>query len=222
MNAIRFGLYAGIIWALASVLLIEISIIQGNQTAWVELDFRFLSGIVLTISHSLGLEESLPQLIQYSQYGMPVNAFNVITAIVTGFIDGFVSGFFIAIFYNFLSIISEPRNFPSAIKFGIATGIVLGICSSLLALVSILYNFEINSFGIAIRPMFLTFLGLSEITQIADGTTLAAISESYLTFPNSTKGVIGWGLWGFVDGFIGGVIIAFIFTRAKRALRPIN
>jgi len=220
MNAIRFGLYAGIIWALASVLLIEISVMEGAPTAWVELDFRFLSGIALVILHALDIGASLSGVIQYSQFGMPINAINTIIAIITGFIDGFVSGFFIAIFYNFLSIISEGKNFPTTIKFGIATGIVLAICSGLLALVSMQYNFEIDSFGFAIRPMYLTFQGISNITLITDGSFLSSAADSYLLFPNNKDGVIKWALWGFVDGFIGGVILAFIYTRIKDFLRP--
>ncbi len=219
MNAIRFALYAGIIWALASVLLIEISVIEGAATAWVELDFRFLSGIALVILHALDMGANLSGLIQYSQFGMPVNAINTIVAIITGFIDGFVSGFFIAIFYNFLSIISEGKNFPTTIKFGIATGIVLAICSGLLALVSIQYNFEIDSFGFAIRPMYLTFQGISNITQITDGTLLSSVANSYLLFPDNNDGVIKWALWGFVDGFIGGAIISFLFLKAKERIR---
>lgn len=215
MNAIRFAVYTGIIWALASALLIEISVMGGAQTAWVELDFRFLSGIALIIIHSLNFEADISQLINYAQFGMPINAINVIIAISTGFIDGFVSGFFIAIFYNFLSIISEGRNFPTTIKFGIATGIVLAICSGLLALVSIQYDFEITSFGFAIRPMFLVFLGLSELSAISDSTLYQSISNSYLSFPNSNTGVISWAIGGFIDGLIGGVFIAFIFTRFK-------
>ena len=220
MNAIRFGLYAGIIWALASVLLIEISVMEGAPTAWVELDFRFLSGIALAILHALDIGASLSGVIQYSQFGMPINAINTIIAIITGFIDGFASGFFIAIFYNFLSIISEGKNFPTTIKFGIATGIVLAICSGLLALVSMQYNFEIDSFGFAIRPMYLTFQGISNITLITDGSFLSSAADSYLLFPNNKDGVIKWALWGFVDGFIGGVILAFVFTRIKNFLRP--
>ncbi len=222
MNAIRFATYTGIIWALASVLLIEISVMEGAPTAWVELDFRFLSGITLVLLHSLDVGGSLSELIDYMQYGMPISAINVIIAIITGFIDGFASGFFIAIFYNFLSIISEGKNFPTTIKFGIATGIVLAICSALLALVSIQYNFEIESFGFAIRPMFLIFLGISNIIQIVDGSTLGAISESYLIFPISGRGVVEWGLWGFVDGLIGGILVAFLFTRIKKILRPVS
>ncbi len=219
MKEIRFAVYAGIRWALASVLLIEISVIEGAATAWVELDFRFLSGIALVILHALDMGANLSGLIQYSQFGMPVNAINTIVAIITGFIDGFVSGFFIAIFYNFLSIISEGKNFPTTIKFGIATGIVLAICSGLLALVSIQYNFEIDSFGFAIMPMYLTFQGISNITQITDGTLLSSVANSYLLFPDNNDGVIKWALWGFVDGFIGGAIISFLFLKAKERIR---
>ena len=52
MNAIRFGIYAGVIWAIVSVVLIEISVMNGSEIAWVELDFRFLTGIVLIIIHA--------------------------------------------------------------------------------------------------------------------------------------------------------------------------
>ncbi|MGB2692978.1 MAG: hypothetical protein WBB48_07810 [Thermodesulfobacteriota bacterium] len=222
MNAIRFAIYTGIIWAVASVLLIEISVIQGAETAWVELDFRFLSGITLVLLHSLDIGGSLSEVINYMQFGMPINGINVIIAIITGFVDGFVSGFFIAIFYNFLSIISEGKNFPTTIKFGISTGIVLAICSGLLALVSVQYNFEIESFGFAIRPVFLTFLGISNLIEITQSSALATISESYLLFPDSNAGAISWTLWGFVDGFIGGVLISYFFTRIKKVLRPVS
>jgi hypothetical protein len=219
MNAIRFGLYTGILWAGASLLLIELSILNGAPTAWVELDFRFLTGIVLIILNSLDFGANLSELIHHAQFGMPANALNTIIALITGFIDGFVSGFFIAIFYNFLSIISEGKNFPTTIKFGIATGIVLGICSWLLALISMLYNFEITSFSFAIRPLFLTFAGISNIHQIAQGSLLSGAMESYLTFPHSYGDAVEWGIWGFVDGFIGGVSISYLFLKIKSRLQ---
>jgi len=219
MNAIKFGVYTGVIWAIASGLLIELSVINGSMTAWIELDFRFLSSIVFIILNYVGHKEGLSQLIYYSQYGMPINAVNVIIVIITGFIDGYVSGFFIAIFYNFLSIISEGKNFPKTIKFGIAVGIVLGICSGLLAWVSMLFSFEITSFGFAIRPMFLFFLGLAELSLVTAGSALLYISNSYLIFPYSTGGVFIWAMWGFVDGLIGGVIVSYLFLRAKTMLK---
>jgi len=219
MNAIRFGLYTGILWAGASLLLIELSILNGAPTAWVELDFRFLSGIALIILHAIDMGANLSELIHYAQFGMPVNALNTIFALITGFLDGFASGFFIAIFYNLFSIIFEGRNLPTSLKFGTATGIVLGICSGLLALISILYNFEITSFDFTIRPVFLIFLGISNITQNLDGSLISAVSESYLIFPHSYGGAFEWGLWGFVDGFIGGTVIAFIFIRIKNYYR---
>jgi hypothetical protein len=219
MNAIRFGIYTGILWAGASLLLIEVSILNGAPTAWVELDFRFLSVIILIILHAFDLGANLSAVISYSQFGIPITALNTIIALITGFIDGFLSGFFIAIFYNFLSIISEGRKFPATIKFGIATAIVLAICSGLLAIVSMLYNFEITSFGFAIRPVYLTFLGIPSLVQIPEGSLLSSAMESYLMFPHGYGGVIGWTLWGFVDGFIGGTILAFIFMSIKNFYR---
>jgi len=220
MNATRFGIYAGILWAGASLLLIEISILNGDPTAWVELDFRFLTGIALIILHAFDMGAYLSAVISYSQFGMPINALNTIIALITGFIDGFVSGFFIAVFYNLFSIIFEGKKFPTTIKFGIATGIVLGICSGLLAIISMLYNFEIPSFDFAVRPVFLAFLVISHIPQNLDGSIIATAIESYLMFPHGYGGVIEWTLWGFVDGFIGGVILAFIFLSLKKLFRP--
>ena len=216
MNAIRFGIYAGILWAGASLLLIEISVLNGAPTAWVELDFRFLSGITLIVLHSFNMGENISTVISYAQLGMPINALNIIIVGITGFIDGFVSGFFIAIFYNFLSIISEGKKFPTTIKFGIATGIVLGICSGLLALISTLYNFEITSFDFSIRPVF---LGLMTLSDIFETSAINAVSESYLIFPHAYRGVIEWTLWGFVDGFIGGAILSFLYLKTKGILK---
>jgi len=220
MNAIKFGLYTGILWAGASLLLIELSILNGVPTAWVELDFRFFTGIVLIILHSFDMEAYLSTIISYSQFGMPVNALNTIIALITGFIDGYVSGFFITIFYNMFSIIFEGKRFPAALKFGIATGIVLGICSGLLALISMLYNFEITSFDFAIRPVFLAFSTVSNITQIPGDSLLSSAMESYLLFPHSYGDVMEWALWGLVDGFIGGAILSFLFLKTKGLLRP--
>ncbi len=212
MNAIRFGIYAGTIWAIVSVMLIEISVINGADIAWVELDFRFLTGIVLVLIHALDMGGSVSGLISYAQFGMPINSFNTIFAIILGFIDGFVSGFFIVIYYNLISIIFEKRDLPTSLKFGVATGKVLGICSGLLGLVSMYYNFGITSFDFSIRPVFLAFMAIPD-------TTLIALRESYLLFPHTYWGVIEWTLWGFVDGLIGGVILSFVFIRLRRTLR---
>ncbi len=208
MNAIRFGVYAGIIWALVSVVLIEISIMNGSDIAWVELDFRFLSGIVLIVIHAANMGASVFQLIHYAQYGIPIDAFNTIFAIVSGFIDGFVSGFFIVIYYNLISIMFEKKDVPASLKFGIATGKIFGICSGLLGLVSMYYNFQITSFSFSVRPVFLAFMAIPE-------STLTTLRESYLLFPHTYWEVIEWTIWGFVDGFIAGIILAFIFLKIR-------
>ncbi len=208
MNAIRFGVYAGIIWALVSVVLIEISIMNGSDIAWVELDFRFLSGIVLIVIHAANMGASVFKLIHYAQYGIPIDAFNTIFAIVSGFIDGFVSGFFIVIYYNLISIMFEKKDVPASLKFGIATGKIFGICSGLLGLVSMYYNFQITSFSFSVRPVFLAFMAIPE-------STLTTLRESYLLFPHTYWEVIEWTIWGFVDGFIAGIILAFIFLKIR-------
>lgn len=208
MNAIRFGVYAGVIWAIVSVILIEISVINGAEIAWVELDFRFLTGIILIIAHALDWGGSFSQLISYAQSGMPINALNTIFAIASGFLDGFVSGFFIAIYYNLISIIFENRDLPASLKFGVATGKILGICSGLLGLVSMYYNFQITSFDFSVRPVFLAFMVVPE-------TIFTTLRESYLLFPHTYWGVIEWALWGFVDGFIGGAIVAYLYLKIK-------
>jgi len=78
-----------------------------------------------------------------------------------------------------------------------------------------LYSFEITSFDFAIRPVFLIFSAVSHIPQNIDGSFLSAAIESYSMFPLNYGGVIEWTLWGFVDGFIGGTILAFIFISIK-------
>ncbi|NIP23886.1 MAG: hypothetical protein GWN81_20315, partial [Phycisphaerae bacterium] len=191
MNAIRFGVYAGLIWALVSVVLIEISVINGSETAWVELDFRFLSGLGLITMYGLDLSAGVSEIIKIAQYGMPINALNSIAAIASGFIDGFVSGFFIAIYYNLISIVFESKDLPAPLKFGVATGKVFGICSGLLGLVSMYYNFLIEAFSFSIRPVFLAIMAIPE-------SSLTTLRESYLLFPHTYWGVIQWVLWGFV------------------------
>ena len=214
MNAIRFGIYAGVIWAIVSVVLIELSVMNGSDIAWVELDFRFLTGIVLIIIHAADIGASASQLIHYAQYGIPINAFNTIFAIASGFIDGFVSGFFIAVYYNLITIIFENRELPASLKFGVATGKIFGICSGLLGLVSMYYNFQITSFSFSVRPVFLAFTAIPE-------STLTTLRESYLLFPHTYWGVVEWALWGFADGLIAGTIISFLFIEIRRRLRPL-
>ncbi len=208
MNAIRFGVYAGLIWALVSVVLIEISVINGSETAWVELDFRFLSGLGLITMYGLDLSAGVSEIIKIAQYGMPINALNSIAAIASGFIDGFVSGFFIAIYYNLISIVFESKDLPAPLKFGVATGKVFGICSGLLGLVSMYYNFLIEAFSFSIRPVFLAIMAIPE-------SSLTTLRESYLLFPHTYWGVIQWVLWGFLDGFIAGAVLAYLFLKIK-------
>lgn len=215
MNAIRFGIYAGIIWTALSLILIEMSVLDGASSAWVELDFRFLTGLTLTILHWLDLGDSVYEIIQYAQFGLPISAVNVTIAAFLGFIDGFASGFFIAIYFNAISIIFERYDLPATLKFGVATGKVFGICSGLLGLVTMYYNFSIKSFDFSIRPIFLFFSAIPE-------TSLTSIKDSYMLFPHTYWGVVEWTLWGFVDGFIGGAAICFLLLYIRKKLRPIE
>ncbi len=52
-------------------------------------------------------------------------------------------------------------------------------------------------------------------------STLATLRESYLLLPHTYWGVIEWALWGFVDGFIAGTIVSFLFVETRRRLKPL-
>lgn len=215
MNTLRFGTYAGAAWALGSLMLIIFSIAGGSDASWVELDFRPLTWGTLLIANVLGLEYPFRQIALYAQYGFPIEPVLVAASLLLAFADGFVSGFLIALLYNLISIIREAGKPHPALYFGVAAGVMLGICSGLLALVGIEYGFLITSFDFTVRPVWALF------TLVPDPgiTAYTVLSDSYLYFPKSYIGALVWTGWGFTDGFIWGVVIAYIYLIARGLFR---
>lgn len=215
MNTLRFGIYAGAAWALGSLILIIFSVVIGADASWVELDLRPLTWGALLVADALGLEYPFRQVALYAQYGFPVEPVLVAVSLALAFADGFVSGFLIAILYNLISIIREGGKPLPALYFGVASGVVLGICSGLLALAGIAYDFQITTFDFTVRPVWMLF------TYVPDPGIAAytALGDSYLYFPETYLGVLEWAGWGFVDGFIWGVVIAYIYLAARKLFR---
>ncbi len=211
MNTLRFGIYAGAAWALVSLILIILSIAGGADASWVELDFRPLTWGTLLIADGLGFSSSFRQVALYAEYGLPIEPVLLAVSLLLAFADGFVSGFLIALLYNLISIIREGSKPLPALYFGIAAGIVLGICSGMLALVGIMYGFLITSFDFTVRPVWALFTLIPE----PGSETYTALKDSYIYFPKQYAGALWWALWGFADGFIAGTVLAFIYTRTR-------
>ena len=211
MRPLRFATYSGIVWACGTLLLILISLAQGDYVSWVELDFRPLTGTLLIASEALGLGSHFERIITYIENGMPITPVNVVLSTVLGLADGFVSGFLIALIYNFIRGKRTSQGF-SVLNFALATGIIFGLCSGLLAVLSVEYSLDLKTFDFSIRPLFLAFTAVPD--PGADGL-LSAAKLSYMLFPHSYTEVPAWAVWGFLDGFIGGAVGAYIYLRIK-------
>lgn len=209
MRALKSGIIGGIIWACASLLLVAISIALGDQVSWVELDFRPLTGTVLLAADALGLGTKFDTFISYAQNGMPITPENIVISIALGFADGFASGFLIALIYN---ILKGKQAAPgiSVLSFGLSFGLVFALCSGILAAVSLAYAFHLESFDFSIKPLFLL---LTQFEEFLSSEFLYRAKESYIYFPKNTAGVFYWILWGFIDGFAGGALLAYIYTK---------
>lgn len=213
MNTVRFGFYAGAVWALVSLILIIISLMNGDSTAWVELDFRPLTESVMLAASAFGGEPAFSRIILYAETGLPITPIHVALCVILAFGDGFASGFLIALLYNLISILREKSKPLPAMYFGVAAGIVLGISSGLLALTGIEYGINILSFDFTVRPVWGIFFALSGVVT---AESLDTLRQSYTYFPGTYSGALAWAGWGFIDGFIGGLAISFIYIRLKR------
>ena len=216
MKTLRFGIYAGGLWALVSVTLIAASVLMGYRLAWVELDFRILSGSLLLAADALGFGESVRSFAIYADTGLPVTPLHVTACAALSFVDGFTSGVIIALVYNMLTGRKEPGTARKAACFGIAAGITLGIASGLLALTCMVYGVGIVSFDFTVRPVWVTFYLLSK-TGMPE--ILSPIRDSYMYFPGDYTGALAWAAWGFVDGLVGGAALAYLFLKFRGIFR---
>lgn len=216
MNTLRFGIYAGALWALVSLILIAASVLIGYRLAWVELDFRVLSGAFLLAADALGFGDSLSGIAYYADTGLPVTPLHVTACAALSFADGFTSGVIIALVYNMLTGRKERGTACKAAYFGIAAGVVLGIASGLLALVCMAYGVGIVSFDFTVRPVWVTFYLLSK-TGLPG--FLFPLMVSYVYFPNEPAGALAWAAWGFIDGLVGGAALAYLFLKFRGIFR---
>ncbi|MGH7850954.1 MAG: hypothetical protein ACREOP_11690 [Thermodesulfobacteriota bacterium] len=212
MKTLRFGIYAGALWALVSLVLIAASVLMAYRLAWVELDFRVLSGTLLLAADALGFGESLSGIAIYADTGLPVTPLHVTACAALSFADGFVSGVIIAIVYNALTGNRRISLIRKALSFGIAAGITLGIASGLLALTSMAYGLAIVSFDFTVRPVWVTFYIL---TKTGMPGVLYPLWDSYVYFPARYAGALAWAGWGFIDGLAEGAVIAYLYLRIR-------
>lgn len=207
MSPLRFGIYAGIFWSLASLLLVVLSALGGSVTSWTELDFRPLTEIVLLAGDFLGHGRAFETVIRYAEYGVPITAPGVAAALITAGIDGFAAGVITAAVYNTLTAGKSPGAAGKALAFGAGLGVALGVSSFLLSAVAIEYSFGMTEFDFTIRPVWLA------LTAFPDA--FPSLGHSYLIFPESYAGAAAWGAWGFLDGLIGGFAGAYVVLRIR-------
>lgn len=211
MRPIRFAIYSGIVWACAALLLVIISIANGEAFSWVELDFRPLTGSALIAADALGLGSHFEGIISYAENGMPLTPVNIILSTLLGFADGFVSGALIALIYKLFQSKQAAPGF-SVLSFALSFGIVFGLCTGILAVISVEYALNLRMFDFSIRPLFLLFTQLEEFFR---NEFLYKARQSYLLFPKTYSEVFYWTLWGFLDGFAGSAAGAYIYTKVK-------
>ena len=195
MKPFSFALIVGRIWAVVSLSIVLIALFQGMNRAYVELDFRLFSGFVLLFGWIFDIKEFFSPFLSYAN-GYEINFINTFYAALIGFVDGFASGYLIAVIFNFVRKLTLNKLF----LFTLSCGVVFGLCSYLLALVNIIYDLGYDSFDFSIRPVYIMQFLINSF--VYSGLAL----DSYINFPHSYSGCISWLLWGFVDGFLGGVI----------------
>lgn len=212
MNTLRFGIYAGALWALVSLILIIASVLIGYRFAWVELDFRILSGALLLAADALGFGDSVSSFAFYAETGLPETPLHIISCAAVSFADGFASGIIIAVIYNAITRGKNGSVLRKALSFGIAAGVVLGIASGLLAFTCMAYGVGIVSFDFTVRPVWVTFYMLSKAGM---SDLLPAARDSYIYFPNEPTGALAWAGWGFIDGLVEGSVLAYLFLKVR-------
>lgn len=217
MKTLRFGIYAGALWALVSLTLIAGSLLVGYRMAWVELDFRTLTCAFLLSADAMGFASQVSGVAFFAETGLPITPLHVISCLAISFADGFTSGAIIALIYNMLAGWKGGSAVRKSLYFGIAAGIALGIASGLLALTRTAYGVGITSFEFTVRPVWVTFYLLSKTGMPG---FLSALRDSYIYFPGDHAGALAWAAWGFIDGFIEGAVLAYLFLKVRGAVKP--
>jgi len=215
VNTLKLGILFAIIWCLLSLSLAVFAYFSGRDLALVELDFRIVSSLFLLLAWVLDLQAHFEALIRIAGIGFSFSVRNVVISGLLGFVDGFIDGLLIGCMYNIFRNLRKTVEGFSILCFGVATGSVFGLSSLLLALVTYLYNWGSIGYGYNFRPISI-FLLIND-TLFNLGISGTSLMNSYLYFPKSYLGFLGWGLWGFLDGYIGGSIFAIIIYLLKRS-----
>ena len=214
MSVWKLGLFIGITWSLLSLLLVAIAYFSDMELALLELDFRLLTGLVLLIAWMLNLPEHFSFIVRTAEHGFAFKPLNIFFSVTVAFVDGFADGVLIAWIYNSLRNLRKSFTGFSILNFSVSTGIVFGLSSLLLALVTYIYGYGPASYGYNYRPLSIIFMISERLINPGDFGIL--LRQSYLYFPKSCYGILGWLGWGFADGFIIGLIAASLYKCIKR------
>lgn len=79
---------------------------------------------------------------------------------------------------------------------------------------------SVISFGLAVGATAALYVFLLGISAGLFGWGLIAVqvlSNLFIGYEPSFVGAIAGGVWAFVDGLVGGILIAFIYNRLQRA-----
>jgi hypothetical protein len=214
ISELKLGLLIGITWSLLSILLVAFAYFSDMKLALLELDFRLLTTLVLLIAWMLKLQEHFSFIVRAAEHGFTFTYLNIFISVTIGFVDGFADGVLIGWIYNSLQHLRKSINRFNVLNFSISTGIVFGLSSLLLALVTYFYNYGPVSYGYNYRPFSIIFMITERLINLGDLGIL--LRQSYLYFPKSYSGILEWLCWGFADGFIIGLIAASLYKCAKK------
>jgi len=216
ISALRLGLLIGVIWSLLSIALVGIAYFSHMKMALLELDFRLLTALFLSLAWILDLQAHFSSLIKVAEHGFPFTSQNILLSLSLGFVDGFADGVLIGWIYNLLQNLRKSTIRVNVLNFSISTGIVFGLSSLLLALVTYLYDYGPELYGYNYRPLSLVLMLLERINVLEGAGTL--FRHSYSNFPECPSGILEWLGWGMVDGFIIGSIVAFLYKLFKKKI----
>jgi hypothetical protein len=216
ISVLKLGLLIGIFWSLLSIALVEIAYLYHMKMALLELDFRPVTTLFLSLAWVFDLQAHFSPLIRAAEHGFSFTLQNIFISSFLGFIDGFADGVLIAWIYNSLQHYRKSINSFNVLNFGSSTGIVFGLSCLLLALVTYLYDYGPERYGYNYRPLSLVLMLVERINLLDGAGTL--FRHSYSNFPECPSGILEWLGWGMVDGFIIGSIVAFLLKLFKKKI----
>ena len=210
----KLGLLIGITWSLLSIALVAVAYFSDLKLALLELDLRLPTTLVLLIAWMLNLQEHFSFIVRAAEHGFTFNSLNIVISVTVGFVDGFTDGVLMGWIFNSLQNLRKSLIGFSVLNFGISVGVVFGFSSLLLALVAYIYDYGPVSYGYNYRPLSIIFMIADRLINPGDFGIL--LRQSYLSFPKTYHGILGWFCWGFADGFIIGLLAAYLYKFYKK------